>query len=308
MTLRARPYQSEDDYWRIRAFLREVFLKNQRQELSWQTARLDYWRWHVNENIFQQPLNQVFWLWENSSGEIAAVLNCEAPGDVFLQVHPRWLSADLEDEMLTQGEAHLARTEADGRKHLVIWAHQRDQMRAELLIRRGYARTGGREMQYYRTLNDPLPKAQPLPGYTLRPLGDTDEHPARSWLSWRAFHPDEPDEKYEGWDWYLNVQRAPLYRRDLDLVAVSDSGEFAAFTTIWFDDVTRTGMFEPVGVAPEHQQRGLGKAILSEGLHRLQKLGATLAVVTGSSAAATALYGRVFSPQFMLVEVWERFW
>jgi len=45
-----RPYQTEDDYWRIRSFLREVFLFNGRREHSWHVARLDYWRWHLVVN------------------------------------------------------------------------------------------------------------------------------------------------------------------------------------------------------------------------------------------------------------------
>ena len=91
----------------------------------------------------------------------------------------------------------------------------------------------------------------------------------RSWLSWKAFHSDEPDERYEGWEWYRNVQRFPLYRRDLDLVAVAPDGELAAFCTVWFDDVTRTGSFELVGAHPAHQRRGLGRAVMYEGLRRL---------------------------------------
>jgi hypothetical protein len=35
-----------------------------------------------------------------------------------------------------------------------------------------------------------------------------------------------------GWRWYRDVQRAPLYRRDLDLVAVAPDGELAAFCTL----------------------------------------------------------------------------
>jgi GNAT superfamily N-acetyltransferase len=116
-------------------------------------------------------------------------------------------------------------------------------------------------------------------GYTVRALGDQDELPARSWLSWKAFHPNEPDEKYEGWEWYKNVQRIPLYRRDLDIVAVASGGELAAFCTVWFDDVTRTAVFEPVGTHPDHQKRGLGKAVMSEGLRRAQRLGATLGML-----------------------------
>lgn len=48
------PYQTEEDYWRIREFLREVSLHNDRHDFSWDVLRWGYWRWHVNENIFQR--------------------------------------------------------------------------------------------------------------------------------------------------------------------------------------------------------------------------------------------------------------
>ena len=38
MKLTMRLYQDEDDYWRIREFLRQVFLLNGRRELSRQVA------------------------------------------------------------------------------------------------------------------------------------------------------------------------------------------------------------------------------------------------------------------------------
>ncbi len=50
MPLTTRRYQTGDDYGRIRAFLRQVFLLNNRHELCWHVARLDYWRWHVIES------------------------------------------------------------------------------------------------------------------------------------------------------------------------------------------------------------------------------------------------------------------
>jgi GNAT superfamily N-acetyltransferase len=145
-------------------------------------------------------------------------------------------------------------------------------------------------------------------GYCVRALRGDEELPKRSWVSWRAFHPDEPDEKYEGWTWYRNVQRAPLYRRDLDLVAVAETGEHAAFCTVWFDDVTRTAVFEPVGTAPEHQRRGLGRAVMAEGLRRAQRLGATQALVGSYGAAAHALYEAMGFTTFELLERWEKTW
>jgi predicted N-acetyltransferase YhbS len=145
-------------------------------------------------------------------------------------------------------------------------------------------------------------------GYAVRALGDEAELPARSWLSWKAFHPDEPDERYEGWEWYRNVQRVPIYRRDLDLVAVAADGTLVAFCTVWLDDVSRTAVFEPVGTHPSHQQRGLGKAVMTEGLRRAQRLGATLASVSSYSTAAHALYAAVGFTAFDLSEPWHKTW
>ena len=120
------------------------------------------------------------------------------------------------------------------------------------------------------------------------------------------FHPDEPREKYQGWTWYANVQRVPLYRRDLDILAVSEAGEMAAFCTVWFDDVTRTAVFEPVGTHPAHQKRGLGKAVMAEGLRRAQRLGATQAGVSSYSEGAHALYASMGFTDVDLLEPWIR--
>jgi mycothiol synthase len=301
-------YQGEDDFWRIRAFLRDVFLRHAPCERSWQVARLDYWRWHVNENILHLPLFEAFYLWETAEGQLAAVMNLDNPGDVHFQVHPNWESAELETAMLRLAEECVVTKNDTGQRTLTIWAHADDAIRTALLTQHGYTKGAWPEYQHYRSLYSAIPDAPPAAGYVIRALGDTDELPARSWASWRAFHPDEPDAAYEGWEWYHNIQRIPQYRRDLDLVAVSPDGVICGFCTVWLDDVTRTGMFEPVGIMPEHQQKGLGKALMSEGLRRLQKMGAHWATVGGYSPAANALYKSVMSGHYGLLERWEKVW
>ena len=108
--------------------------------------------------------------------------------------------------------------------------------------------------------------------------------------------------------WYRNVQRAPLYRRDLDLVAVAPDGELAAFGAVWFDDVTRTAAFEPVGTHPAHQRKGLGKALMAEGLRRAARLGATLATVGSYSEAAGVLHVSAGFTEYDLSEPWVKVW
>jgi len=194
-------------------------------------------------------------------------------------------------------------------QRLVLWAHASDPLRRNLLTRRGYSKSKWLpEYQRRRDMREPIPDFQPAEGYVILALGDESEHPKRSWVSWKAFHPDEPDEKYEGWDWYRNVQRAPLYRRDLDLIAVAPNGEHAAFVTLWYDDVTRTAAFEPVGTHPDHQRKGLSKALMAEGLRRVRDLGATLCAVSSYSEKAGNLYASMGFVEYDLSEAWVKEW
>ena len=301
-------YENEDDYWRIRGFLREVSLLNDRHDFSWSLLRWDYWVWHVNMNIFHMKLEDVVHIW-TVNGKLVAVLNPDSSGEAFFQVHPQYHTADLLAEMLDHAEAKLPNKREDGTCELIAWVNEKDALHKDVLTRCGYIRSKYKaEHMRYRSLIQPVADTVPPSGYTVRALGDESELPARSWLSWKGFHPDEPDEKYQGWEWYKNVQRIPLYRRDLDILAVASDGELAAFCTVWFDDVTRTAVFEPVATHPAHQKRGLGKAVMSEGLRRAQKLGANLATVSSYSEGAHALYASMGFTKFDLLEPWIKEW
>lgn len=288
--LKMRRYQDEADYGRICDFLRQVFLLNNRRELSWQVARLDYWRWHGIRNLGDGRLEEDVFLWETDGGELAAVLNRESAGTGYLQLHPALRSADLEDEMLEVAERHLAVPRPGGGRRLQVMYTEGDEIRREALLKRGYQRQDSIACDHHRPLSEPIPEAPIATGYVVRSLAGPADLPKRSWASWRAFHPEAPAEEYGGWEWYRNIQSAPLYRKELDLVAVAPGGEFATFCTIWYDEVTRTAYYEPVGTVPEHQRRGLGKAVLLEGLRRLEELGAVLATVGSGEPHARAFY------------------
>jgi GNAT superfamily N-acetyltransferase len=303
-----RNYQGEEDYWCIREFLRGVTIHNNHHEFSWSLLRWDYWRWHVNENIFQQKLEDVITLWE-ANGQIVAMLNPDTPGEAFFQIHPAFRQEISISEMLDVAETKLPQAKENGKRELLTWVNAADDEMKAIFSERGYALSRFKpEYMRRRFFTKPVPDPIIAGGYCIRALGDESELPARSWLSWKVFHPDEPDEKYEGWEWYRNVQRVPLYRRDLDIVAVAPDGELAAFCTVWFDDVTRTAVFEPVGTHPNHQKRGLGKAVMSEGLRRAARLGATVASVSSYSTGAHALYESMGFTDVDILEPWIKEW
>ncbi|MCD4700540.1 MAG: hypothetical protein K8S24_01655, partial [Candidatus Aegiribacteria sp.] len=84
-------------------------------------------------------------------------------------------------------------------------------------------------------------------------------------------HPD-PD------DWpilysYQELQKAPDYHKELDIVVERPDGKWVACTTAWFDSYNRMGTLEPVGAI----QLGMGREVVMEGLRRLRDRGALVA-------------------------------
>ena len=307
MQLTQRRATGEDDYWRVRRLLRATWRPGAPWELNWSVVRWDYCRWHGWENIEHLRPQDCVYLWEGSDGTIAAVVHPEDRGAVFQQVLPAVRSPDLEEAMIAVAEQHLAAPIVEGRHRLQIWANEHDGLRQAALSRRGYRRTGEAEYQRRRELAEPVAPVAPPPGFAVRALRP-DELPARSLLSWHVFHPDAPAADYKGWEWYPNVQRCPLYRRDLDLVAEAPDGTLAAFATVWFDDVNRHAVFEPVGTGPAFRRLGLGHAIMTEGLRRAAHLGALTAGVGSYSPRAHALYESVGFTDYARSECWEKVW
>lgn len=294
MNFTRKQYETPDDYWRIREFFRMLRAANLRPSGNWDVCDFDYWRWHTLENVWERSPDELRY-WEAVDGQVAAVLVYGDPGVCHPMADPKAVTEDLLHEMLGIAESEFLTKLNDGRQVLFPWADVDDVLLNTVLEARGYEHhSSGHATQYHgwQSLRDAPTPAELPEGYILRSMGDTDEHPSRSLASWRAFHPGEPD---EGADpegaWYRNIQRAPLYRRDLDVVAVEErSGDIVAFSTCYFDDVLRTGNIVLVGTAPPHQRKGLGKAAVTETLRRLYWLGAVGAYVSWYEPEPGALY------------------
>jgi GNAT superfamily N-acetyltransferase len=308
MELTMRAYEPRD-FWRIRAFLRDTFLQNGREELNWQCYRWEYWVWHGVANLDQGPLEEKVFLWETPEGEIAAVLNSEGKGSNFLQLDPELRTEELEDEMIGVAEERLwTISSRDGRQRLGVWAHEADSLREKILERRGFrVRPEATMHDRWMQLESEIPEPVLPPGYSVRPMGDGIELLDRCYVSGLAFHPDNPAQAHENREdvtWYRNIQRAPLYRRDLDIVAIAPDASVASFATIWFDDITLTAACEPVATAPSHQKKGLAKACIHEGLRRARDMGATLGFVGSGEEPAHKCYASAGLKDYLVSQMW----
>lgn len=302
MRLSMRPYRDESDFWRIRGFLREVLIANNLLEYSWHLARLDYWRWHVTNCGGPPPGSETVFIWETPAGGIAAVLNPEGNGEAFIQIHPEYRSEELEEEIISTAEEKYLMGNAEKLRFMVF---AEDSLRKKILFSRGYRRESWNEQYRTMKLEAEIEVPKTPDGYHIRHQRPEDV-PSRIWASWRAFHPNAPDDQFKADNWYGNIEKIPTYRRDLDLVAVSENGEVVAFCTIWYDDVTRTGYMEPVGRKPEIRVKHLMRSLLLEGAARLQRSGGVQLSVGGTSFSANVLYASVMGIAHKLVIPWVK--
>jgi len=89
-------------------------------------------------------------------------------------------------------------------------------------------------------------------------------------------------------DWRKRTLQHPDYMPELDIVVESSKGSLVAFCICWFDKNSMTGHIEPLGSHKDYRQFGLGRVALSEGLRRLQSLGAQNILVETDNYRNTA--------------------
>jgi len=311
MTITYRPYKTEEDFWRMRAFLREVFVLNGFRERAWHVARLEYSRWHVCLNCHNVTLDQIAHMWESNGKLVAIAMPDGGPEEAHFMIHPDYETRDLAEEMLSVSEEKLSIQKDDGRRFLGVWAMADDTLRREMLGEHGYEPKDLVETQHRRDLSLPIEDVPVPVGYQIRALGDGLELLERCYASGLGFHEGDIKIAVENRDdptWYRNIQHAPLYRRDLDLVAIAPDGAVASFCTIWFDDVTRSAYYEPVATVPAHQRRGLSRALLTEGLHRLKQMGCLWAFVGGFEPGPNKLYEKTIGPAYGHYQAWVKTW
>jgi ribosomal protein S18 acetylase RimI-like enzyme len=127
-------------------------------------------------------------------------------------------------------------------------------------------------------------RAMPPAGFVVRSLSGDEDAAERV-----AHLPDVTAERYRAF------MRAPGYDRDLDLSAEAPDGRFGAYCICWMDPINGVGEFEPVATRPGFRRRGLARAVMLEGLRRMEERGARMALVffKGDNAPARRLYESV---------------
>ena len=289
--LTSRPFADERDIERMRDLL---FRAKQAQpdKLHWHST--DFGWGYFLSTISGDP-TQLYRLWERDGQVMAFALFDPRDKSFLLPMHPSVTSDALRDEMFAwvMGRFNAMRNADDA----LLTSGSDDDADGHIafLKRKGFARGEHCFVHLARSLLELIDAPVVPQGFVVRAVAGEQEHGLRAAVHRSAFQPSRVAAKQ-----YQRFMRLPVYDRETDIVAVARDGTIAAFAKVWLDDVNKVGEFEPVGTHEDYRRLGLAKAVLLEGLRRMQVRGMQTALVqTGggdgndASAGARKLYESV---------------
>jgi len=281
----SRLFQGEADYELMRQLLIRTYALAS-PPLNLLVGEMDWWRSTTDDPELMSKVR----LWFDDAGALVAIV---WPGgdQVELMIHPD--HRQLELQMLRLAEAEFVESiqpgETDGdERSFHCSSYGQDHARNAMLQASGYSRVDDEFLACHRLdlTHEPEPRALPA-GYAVRAFAGEREIQGRVDAHRSAFHPSKMSvEKHR------KVMASPTYRPSLDLVCTAADGTIAACTIVWFDEVNRVGIFEPIACHADHQRKGLGSALIIEGLRRIRALGGTVAHVMsrGEDSAGARTY------------------
>ncbi|MCY4009514.1 MAG: GNAT family N-acetyltransferase [Anaerolineaceae bacterium] len=258
-----RPYQGEADLFAMKRILSELLSAGLG---SYHRGDLDWWLIpEIGGAIGEQTE-----LWFRGEELLAFVIYMEERADYDVIAAPAWRGSALERDLMLWADAHLsAAARRHQQKKVCAYCSADHPFQRDILSELGYEE-GQDVILYAQDLPEQALPAVPLPvGFRWLPPMRLEWVAARAAAHADAFHPS----KMTPAAYRRLLRSAPDYDEALDVVAVAPDGQHAAFALAWVDEAIGIGLFEPVGTRRAYQRRGLGHAVLREGLRRLQARG-----------------------------------
>jgi ribosomal protein S18 acetylase RimI-like enzyme len=272
-----RPAGTIDDL-RMAAELLSAAWRSGAQDIAESPAAIEWWY----ALAFPDPLADHLRLWFD--GELPVAWSWHEPPELETHV---WTGDAAADRSVYRALL-TAVVEETGDAELGAFAADDDTASIDILAEFGFRPEGRRLSQWQVWSDEGDVVGSRLPdGYRIRSLRGPEEFPARVALHRAAFPASRLSvEKYE------RLLTAPHYRLEDDRVIEAPDGSLAAYALGWWDPVGAVGEFEPVGTHPDHQRRGLSRALVTSGMRRFLEAGARVVQVYSdtSEAAAEALY------------------
>ncbi len=217
----------------------------------------------------------------DEEGELAAwAIYCALEETFDLFVHPTLHGmaehAAIMGEYVRWAEG---RAREAGLDHLApFWVMDYDVVMDGLLKAHGFVPLDGPAGPLFaRSLEGELPPVELPEGYTVQGVRGVEDGRQYAAVSHGAFRPHDDWEAY--WERYARFMASAVYDGECHLFVRAPDGRGAAVCSIWYDEVNRIGLFEPVATHPDFQRRGFGRAVMAEGLRRLRARGMRRAIL-----------------------------
>lgn len=275
MTGSCRPYDHERDYNAVGRFLARVY-NPEAVHHNWLQPRWEYMHYHPLIRDRGLDLSRCG-VWADGDTLVGVVHFEHRMGVVYIQLDSAY--AALKREMLQYAEERLW-GEFEVGKAVHVYIDERDLEFQSIAASRGFVKLP-RELAEITTClrASDLPDEIPVPeGFEIIGLDEDDDVRKVHRVIYRGFnHEGEPPE--DELDDRRRKLSAPSLRKDLTIVARSQSGDFVSFCGTWIVPENALAYVEPVATDPDVRRMGLGTAVVLEGIRRCAAEGAAIAYV-----------------------------
>jgi GNAT superfamily N-acetyltransferase len=293
MNLQARPYRDPADL----ACMRQLLMDGCQTKIPASYMHPGYLDWALHYPPDEQENRRNLRLWECLGNEPPALeawamyWRHEGTFDLFVSpaLHGSPQHQSVMDEYMAWAEE---RAREVGQKQIgPFWLLDYDEVMIRLMKARGFVEIPMvRPPELFERSLDELPLIRLPEGFTVQGVSNLNEGRLRARVTHGAFRPDDDWETYA--EVYAQFIGSAVYDGERDLFVRSRDGRGASACGIWFDRVNAVGLFEPVATHPHFQGKGLGKAVMAEGMRRMKAAGMQRAIVgfDPGNTAARALY------------------
>ncbi|MBD3236161.1 MAG: GNAT family N-acetyltransferase [Candidatus Eisenbacteria bacterium] len=249
-------------------------------------------QWWWRQDDASDPRRQQFW--RTGRTTVAALLLYDEGGTWTCDfVHLPSLPAPMMETL----RSDILRTLSEIPEPATLTVREDDAALRTALVRHGWRQTG---LSTVQTVLEAAPKAAAvLPEgfqFETRAAASGRPHP----MTRQNRNPADVEERFAA---------CSLYRPDLDYAVVHLSGAAVAYALFWADPITHVGLIEPLRTEEAYQRRGIGSALVQEGVRRLRQAKAETIKVSyrEDNPAARGLYHKCgFRDRFHKLEYRKR--
>jgi hypothetical protein len=267
-----RPYEHLNDYSRIIAFLREMYMVNQDQT-CWLPQRWEDMEHRIRtlyldrgETDWHDSIN----IWEDD-GQIVGIDHGEDNKTTFTQIKNGY--EKLFPEMLDWVES---------KKDSEVMSLSTCVYKNEELAKRNYKKAEVGCYHNFQILDKEFVPVLP-DGYEIVFGDELSDKLAIARVCHFGFHPESEGNNEEAdksiWHSFSTREKAPMFDHRYETMTRLKSGELTSYLYGWVDKETKTAMVEPVSTRLDHRHKGLGKAMLMALMKRLKKDGIEVCMV-----------------------------